>query len=68
MQECNPNQVFVNHSKEEEIFSLTTQEIVEVQKANNKLKHCFKHTVEHSTRQSTGSQTPWQYIRGVQGW
>ncbi len=26
MQECNLNQVFVNHSKEEEIFPLTTEE------------------------------------------
>jgi hypothetical protein len=42
MQECNLNQVFANHSKEEEIFPLTTQEIVEAQKVNKKLKHCFK--------------------------
>ena len=42
MQECNLNQVFANHSKEEEIFPLTTPEIVEAQKANNKLRHCFK--------------------------
>jgi hypothetical protein len=41
-QECNLNQVFANHSKEEEIFPLTTQEIAEAQKANDKLKHCFK--------------------------
>ncbi len=41
MQECNLNQVFTNYSKEEEIFSLTT-EIDEAQKANDKLKHCFK--------------------------
>jgi hypothetical protein len=41
-QECNLNQVFANHSKEEEIFPLTTPEIVEVQKADNNLKHCFK--------------------------
>jgi hypothetical protein len=34
--------VFSNCSKEEEIFLLTTQEIAEVQKANVKLKHCFK--------------------------
>jgi hypothetical protein len=34
--------VFANHSKEEENFLLTTQEIVEAQKADDKLKHCFK--------------------------
>jgi hypothetical protein len=34
--------VFANCSKEEEIFPLTTPEIVEVQKADSKLKHCFK--------------------------
>jgi hypothetical protein len=34
--------VFANYSKDEEIFSLTTQEIAEAQKADNKLKHCFK--------------------------
>jgi hypothetical protein len=37
-QECNLNQVFKNHGKEEELFPLTTQE-----KADDKLKHCFKH-------------------------
>jgi hypothetical protein len=42
MQECNLNQVFANHSKEEEIFPLTTQEIAEVQTAADKLKHCFR--------------------------
>ncbi len=43
MQECNLNQeVFTNRSKEEEIFPLTTPEIAGVQKAGNKLKHCFK--------------------------
>ncbi len=41
-QECNLNEVFANPSKEEEIFPLTTPEIVEAQKANSKLKHCFK--------------------------
>jgi hypothetical protein len=41
-QECNLNKVFTNRTKEEEIFPLTTQEIVEAQKADNKLKHCFK--------------------------
>jgi hypothetical protein len=42
MQECNPNKVFANHSKEEEIFPLTTPEIAEAQKADDKLNHCFK--------------------------
>jgi hypothetical protein len=41
-QECNLNQVFANQSKEEEIFPLTTPEIAEAQKTNDKLKHCFK--------------------------
>jgi hypothetical protein len=42
-QECNlVDKVFANHSKEEEIFPLTTPEIAEAQKANSKLKHCFK--------------------------
>ncbi len=35
-------EVFVNRSKEEEIFPLTTPEIVEAQKADSKFKHCFK--------------------------
>jgi hypothetical protein len=34
--------VFANRSKEEEIFPLTTPEIAEAQKANVKLKHCFR--------------------------
>ncbi len=41
-QECNLNKVFANCSKDKEIFPLTTLEIAEVQKANSKLKHCFK--------------------------
>jgi hypothetical protein len=41
-QECNLNQVFVNRVKEKEISPLTTQEIAEAQKADHKLKHCFK--------------------------
>ncbi len=41
-QERNLNKVFANRSKEEEIFPLTTPEIAEAQKANSKLKHCFK--------------------------
>jgi hypothetical protein len=38
-----PKQVFANHSEEEEIFPLATPEIAEAQKADSKLKHCFKH-------------------------
>ncbi len=34
--------MFANHSKEEEIFPLTTQEIADAQKADDKLKNCFK--------------------------
>jgi hypothetical protein len=34
--------VFANRSKEEEIFPLTTPEIAEAQKADVKLKHCFR--------------------------
>ncbi len=41
-QECNLNEVFANRSKKEEIFPITTEEIVEAQKANVKLKHCFR--------------------------
>ncbi len=41
-QECNLNEVFANCSKEEEIFSLTTPEIAEAQKAYVKLKHYFR--------------------------
>jgi hypothetical protein len=41
-QECNLNKVFANSSEEEEIFPLTTPEIAEAQKANIKLKHCFR--------------------------
>ncbi len=36
------NQVFANHSEEDEIYPLTVKEIVEAQKANTKLKHFFK--------------------------
>jgi hypothetical protein len=35
--------VFANCSEEEEIFPLTTPEIAEAQKADVKLKHCFRH-------------------------
>ncbi len=41
-QECNLNKVYENRSEEEEIFPLTTPEIAEAQKANIKLKHCFR--------------------------
>jgi hypothetical protein len=41
-QECNLNKVLANCSEEEEIFPLTTPEIAEAQKANVKLKHCFR--------------------------
>jgi hypothetical protein len=34
--------VFANRSKEEKIFPLTTPEIAEAQKADGKLKHCFR--------------------------
>jgi hypothetical protein len=34
--------VFANRSEEEEIFPLTTPVISEAQKANVKLKHCFR--------------------------
>ncbi len=35
--------MFANRSEEEEIFPLATPEIAEAQKADIKLKHCFKH-------------------------
>jgi hypothetical protein len=41
-QECNLNKMFANRSKEEEISPLTTPEIAEAQKADVKLKHCFR--------------------------
>ncbi len=36
------NQVFANHSEEDEIYPLTVKEVVEAQKADSKLKHFFK--------------------------
>ncbi len=36
------NQVFANHSEEDEIYPLTLKEIPEAQNANTKLKHLFK--------------------------
>jgi hypothetical protein len=41
-QECNLNEVFANHREEKEIFPLTTPKIAEAQKADVKLKHCFR--------------------------
>jgi hypothetical protein len=37
--------VFANRSKEEENYYLNTPEIAEVQKADVKLKHCFKRNI-----------------------
>ncbi len=36
------NEVFANCSEEDEIYPLTVKEIIEAQKADNKLKHFFK--------------------------
>jgi hypothetical protein len=36
------NQVFANHSDEDEIYPLTTEEIAETQWADAPLKHLFK--------------------------
>jgi hypothetical protein len=36
------NEVFANHSKDDEIYPLTITEIVHAQKANTKLKKFFK--------------------------
>jgi hypothetical protein len=41
-QECSLSKVFANSSKAKEIFPLTTPEIAEAQKADSKLKHCFR--------------------------
>ena len=37
------NEVFANHSEEDKIYPLTIKEIIEAQKADNKLKHFFRH-------------------------
>jgi hypothetical protein len=37
------NEVFTNHSKDDEIFPLTVTEIVDTQKADTKLKQFFEH-------------------------
>ncbi len=36
------NEVFANLSEEDEIYPLTVKEIIEAQKADNKLKHSFQ--------------------------
>ncbi len=36
------NEVFANHSEDNEIYPLTITEIVDTQKANNRLKEFFK--------------------------
>ncbi len=36
------NEVFANRSEEDKIYPLTVKEIIEAQKAGNKLKHFFK--------------------------
>ncbi len=36
------NEVFANHSEEDEIYPLTVKEIIGAQKADNKLKHFFQ--------------------------
>jgi hypothetical protein len=37
------NKVFANHCKEDNICPLTTEEVVEAQRADASLKHPFKH-------------------------
>jgi hypothetical protein len=39
------NEVFANHSQDNEIYPLTVTEIVDAQKAGNKLKEFFKPNV-----------------------
>jgi hypothetical protein len=36
------NEVFANHSKEDKIYPLTSEEIAEAQQADASLKHLFK--------------------------
>jgi hypothetical protein len=36
------NEVFANRREEDKIYPLTVKEIIEAQKADNKLKHFFK--------------------------
>jgi hypothetical protein len=40
--DCNLNYVFVNRSKEEEIYPFTAQEVADAQWVDATLKHCFK--------------------------
>jgi hypothetical protein len=40
--ECNLDHLFANHSKGEDIFPLTTEEIAEAHKTDDKLKHCSR--------------------------
>jgi hypothetical protein len=37
------DEVFTNHSEEDEIYPPTVKEIIEAQKADRNLKHFFKH-------------------------
>jgi hypothetical protein len=41
-QDCNLNYVFANCSKEEEIYSLTAQEVADAQRVDATIKQCFK--------------------------
>jgi hypothetical protein len=41
-QDCNLNYVFVNHSKEEEIYPLTARKVAYAQRVDATIKHCFK--------------------------
>ena len=40
------NEVFANRSEEDEIYPLTVKEIIEAQKADNKLKRFFKKSMQ----------------------
>ena len=37
------NEVFTNHSKDDDVYPLTVTEIVDVQNTDTKLKHFFEH-------------------------
>jgi hypothetical protein len=54
-QEYNLNEVFANHSREEEIFPLTTPEICRGTKSQSQTQALLQ--VQRSTRQRTGCQT-----------
>jgi hypothetical protein len=64
-QECNRNKVLANCIKKEEIFPLTTPEIAQAQKADIKLKHCFRHNAVLDKRLEVRLVDS---VRGVQGW